>query len=786
MSKKDLSERDICSKYITPAVVQSGWDLQKQIREEVSFTDGRIIVRKKMVSRGEKKRADYILYYKANLPIAIIEVKDNKHSIGAGMQQAINYGDILDIPFVYSSNGDGFLEHDRTATSGEVERELTLSQFPSPEELWQRYKIAKGIAVKTEETIVEEYYFTQESKSPRYYQRIAINRTVEAIAKGQDRILLVMATGTGKTYTAFQIIYRLWKSKTKKRILFLADRNILVDQTMTNDFAPFGDKMTKIKNRKIDKAHEIYLALYQGITGTEDFQNAYKEFSRDFFDLIIIDECHRGSAKEDSAWREILNYFDSATHVGLTATPKETKEVSNLSYFGDPLYTYSLKQGIEDGFLAPYKVVRVLLDKDVEGFRPTKGQRDKYGYEIEDREYNIKDYDKNLILEKRTHTVAKMVSDYLKSNKSRMAKTIFFCVDIDHAERMRQALVNENADLVAKNSKYVMRITGDNDEGKAELDNFIDPNEPYPVLVTTSKLMTTGVDAKTCQYIVLDSNINNMIEFKQIIGRGTRIREDFGKLYFTIIDFRNVTKLFADPDFDGDPIVVKPVTGDIPPEDGPEDGGEAGGSGDDTPGGGYGDPPGGDGGTNEPPAKYYVHNIEVKVLNHRVYYYDKDGKLITESLIDYTKKNVKNEYQSLNDFLVKWNDAEKKNAVLKELEAQGILLDELQEEVGKDFDPFDLICHVAFDQPPLTRRERAENVKKRNYFAKYSEQARLVLEALLEKYADEGIVNLESIEILKIPEFQSFGSPIEIVKRFGGKQGYLTAIKELEQVIYSA
>ncbi len=788
MNKKDLSERDICSKYITPALVQSGWDLQKQILEEVTFTDGRIIVRKKVVTRGEKKRADYILYYKTNIPIAIIEAKDNKHSIGSGMQQALNYGEILDIPFVYTSNGDGFLEHDRTATAGRVERELLLTQFPSPEDLWQRYKIAKGIDNQSEDMVVENYYFTQESKSPRYYQRIAINRTVEAIAKGQDRILLVMATGTGKTYTAFQIIYRLWKSKAKKRILFLADRNILVDQTMTNDFAPFGDKMTKIKNRKIEKAHEIYLALYQGISGSEDFQNVYKEFSRDFFDLVIIDECHRGSAKEDSAWREILDFFTSATHVGLTATPKETKEVSNLSYFGEPLYTYSLKQGIEDGFLAPYKVIRVMLDKDVEGFRPTKGQRDKYGYEIEDREYNIRDYDKNLILEKRAHTVAKMVSDYLKSNQSRMAKTIFFCVDIDHAERMRQALVNENVDLVSKNSKYVMRITGDNEEGKAELDSFIDPNEPYPVLVTTSKLMTTGVDAKTCQFIVLDSNINNMIEFKQIIGRGTRIREDFGKLYFTIIDFRNVTKLFADPEFDGNPvIIIDQPEGNIPPEE-TETGDEGMLTGDDDFGNGtYGDPPV-DGGDiiNDTPTKYYVHNVEVKVLNHRVYYYDKDGKLITESLIDYTKKNVKNEFKSLDDFLQKWNAADKKEAVLQELEAQGILLEELKDEVGQDLDPFDLICHVAFDQPPLTRRERADNVKKRNYFAKYSDQVRIVLEALLEKYADAGIENLESIEILKIPEFQSFGSPIEIVKQFGGKQGYMTAIRELGKVIYTA
>lgn len=789
MNKKDLSERDICSKYITPALIQSGWDLQKQIREEVTFTDGRVIVRKKLVTRGDRKRADYILYYKANIPIAIIEAKDNKHSLGSGMQQGLNYGEILDIPFVYSSNGDGFLEHDRTVQDGTVERELALTKFPSPDELWDRYKKHKGIDIQSEVMITQDYYFALGAKSPRYYQRIAINRTIEAITKGQDRILLVMATGTGKTYTAFQIIYRLWKSKAKKRILFLADRNILVDQTMTNDFAPFGDKMTKIKHRQIDKAHEVYLALYQGITGNEDFQDVYKEFSPDFFDLIIIDECHRGSAKEDSSWREILSYFKDATQIGLTATPKETKEVSNLTYFGDPVYTYSLKQGIDDGFLAPYKVVRVTIDKDVEGFRPTKGQKDRYGHVIEDREYNIKDFDRKLILEKRAITVAKMVSDYMKNNKTRMAKAIFFCVDIDHAERMRQALVNENPDMIAKNAKYVMRITGDNDEGKAELDNFIDPNSPYPVLVTTSKLMSTGVDAQTCQLIVLDSNINSMIEFKQIIGRGTRIREDHGKLYFTIIDFRNVTKLFADKDFDGDPIVIKPVTGDIPPEDEePEVDGEGDEeSGDDFNGGDYGDTPiDGGGEIHDQPSKYYVNNVEVKVLNHRVYYYDKDGKLINESLSDYTKKNVKNEYRTLDDFLRKWNNADKKDVILKELGSQGILLDELQDEVGKDLDPFDLICHVAFDMPPLTRHERANNVKKRNYFAKYSDNARVVLEALLDKYADEGLANLENLEVLKIPEFQVYGSPVEIVKRFGGKIGYLKIIRELQKEIYTA
>ncbi|MCQ1531393.1 EcoAI/FtnUII family type I restriction enzme subunit R [Lutispora saccharofermentans] len=790
MNKKDLSERDICSKYITPSLINAGWDLERQIREEVSFTDGRIIVRKKLVTRGERKRADYILYYKSNIPLAIIEAKDNKHPVGAGMQQALNYADILDIPFAFSTNGDAFLEHDRTISVGSKEREIPLNQFPSPEELWNRYKKAKRISEREEAIIAQEYYFELNGKSPRYYQRIAINRTVEAIAKGQNRILLVMATGTGKTYTAFQIIYRLWKSRSKKRILFLADRNILVDQTMANDFKYFGDKMTKITNRKIDKAHEIYLALYQGISGEDEFKNVYKQFSPEFFDLVIIDECHRGSAKEDSAWREILEYFHPATQIGLTATPKETKDVSNIEYFGEPIYTYSLKQGIEDGFLAPYKVIRVLLDRDVEGYRPEKGKRDKYGFEIEDREYNIKDFDKNLVIENRTEIVAQKVSDYLKKNNSRFAKTIFFCVDIEHAERMRQALVNENGDLVTENPKYIMRITGDNEEGKAELDNFIDPASKYPVLVTTSKLMTTGVDAQTCQFIVLDANINSMIEFKQIIGRGTRIREDYGKQYFTIIDFRGVTKLFADPDFDGDPVSVKTTTGEIPTEEEETVDGQGELGGDQESEGDYGGdiPPeiidGGD--INEIPAKYYVNDVPVKVIHERVYYYDKDGKLITESLISYTRKNIKNEFKTLDEFLIKWNESERKEAILKELEERGVLLEELKDEVGKDLDPFDLICHVAFDMPPLTRKERANNVKKRNYFTKYGESAREVLEALLEKYADEGIENLENLEILKVPDFKRFGSPIEIVKRFGGKKKYLEAIKELEKEIYTA
>ena len=791
VNKKDLSERDICSKYITPALINAGWDLERQIREEVTFTDGRIIVRKKLVTRGKRKRADYILYYKSNIPLAIIEAKDNKHSVGAGIQQALQYAEMLDIPFVYSSNGDAFLEHDRTIIEGIKERDIPLNQFPSPEELWNRYKKAKGIYEREEAIITQEYFFDQYGKIPRYYQRVAINRTVEAIAKGQNRILLVMATGTGKTYTAFQIIYRLWKSRIKKRILFLADRNILVDQAMMNDFKHFGDKMTKITDRKIDKAHELYLALYQGISGAEEFKNVYKQFSKDFFDLVIIDECHRGSAKEDSAWREILEYFHPATQIGLTATPKETRDVSNIEYFGEPIYTYSLKQGIEDGFLAPYKVIRVLLDRDVEGYRPEKGKRDKYGYEIEDREYNINDFDKNLVLEKRTEIVAKKVSDYLKKNNSRFGKSIFFCVDIEHAERMRQALVNENADLVAENPKYVMRITGDNEEGKLELDNFIDPASKYPVLVTTSKLLTTGVDVQTCQFIILDANINSMIEFKQIIGRGTRIREDYGKQYFTIIDFRGVTKLFADPAFDGDPVIVKTTSEDIPTEEEEEyDDGVVEPDGDYEIEGGFEDvaPPdiidGGD--IIDVPVKYYVNDVPVRVIHERVYYYDKDGKLITETLRAYTRKNIRNEYKTLDEFLTKWKEADRKEAIIKELEERGVLFEELKDEVGRDLDPFDLICHVAFDMPPLTRQERANNVKKRNYFTKYSESAREVLEALLEKYADEGIENLENLEILRVPDFRKFGSPIEIIKRFGGKKKYLEAIKELQNEIYSA
>ena len=791
MDKKNLSERDICTKYITPAVEKAGWDRITQLMEEVSFTDGKIYVKGKLTARGKRKRADYILYYKPNIPIAIIEAKDNKHSVRAGIQQALDYAKILDIPCVFSSNGDGFLFHDRTALEGEIESELDNDSFPSPELLWQKYKKYKGIKTPEAEKIAaQDYFFDGSGRSPRYYQQIAINRTVEAIANGQNRILLVMATGTGKTYTAFQIIHRLWKSGTKKRILFLADRNALIDQTRRGDFKHFKDKMTVVKHRMIDKSYEIYLALYQGLSGTDEEANAYKQFSPGFFDLIVIDECHRGSAKEDSAWREILTYFGNATHIGLTATPKETKETSNIEYFGDPIYTYSLKQGIDDGFLAPYRVIRVGLNVDMEGWRPESGKKDKEGDLVEDRIYNRKDFDKNLVIDERTETVARKLTEFL-TGFDRYAKTIVFCSDIDHAERMRMALSNLNSDIVNYNYKYIMQITGDNDEGKRELDNFTNPEEIFPVIATTSELMTTGIDAQTCKVIVLDSNILSMTKFKQIIGRGTRINEDFHKLYFNILDFRNATDLFADKNFDGDPIRVKPVSeetdltdivdeeeeNDIPIID--EESGEEI----------IIDPP-----EPEPPfppqppppprKKVYVNGVDVSVLISRELYFDQHGKPITVSLKDYSKEIIKGQFATLDDFLNSWNSADKKEAIIKELEEHGVLVDALRNAVNRDVDIFDLICHVAYDQPPMTRKERANNVKKRNYFTKYGEQARKVLESLLDKYTDEGVTNIENMEVLRVQPFSEYGSPIEIIKQFGSKAKYIEAIKELELELY--
>ncbi len=791
MDKSKLSERDICTKFINPALVSAGWDIETQVLEEYPLTKGRIIVRGQLHSRGTSKRADYVLFYKPNIPIAIIEAKDNKHSIGDGMQQGLGYAEMLQVPFVFSSNGDGFLFHNKLAADGIIEKELSMDEFPNPEELWSLIRLDKGYDDGKEGIITQDYYSDGSDKKPRYYQFLAINKTIEAIANGQDRILLVMATGTGKTFTAFQIIWRLWKSRAKKRILFLADRNILVDQTMTNDFKPFGAAMTKIKKRQINKSYEIYLSLYQAVTGTEEEKNIYKQFSPDFFDLIVVDECHRGSAAEDSNWKEILKYFSSATQIGLTATPKETKDVSNIDYFGDPIYTYSLRDGINDGFLAPYKVIRIDLDKDLEGWRPEKGMTDKYGNEIEDRIYNQKDFDRTLVLEERTVLVAKKVTEFL-TQTDRFSKTIIFCDNIDHAERMRQAIVNENPDLVRENSKYVMRITGDNEEGKVELDNFIFPESRYPVIATTSKLMSTGVDAQTCKLIVLDQRIQSMTEFKQIIGRGTRINEDYGKFFFTIMDFKKATELFADPDFDGDPVSIYkpnpdgPVIPDDPDEEIPGDGiaGETGPSNDgnddwDHDGDGGNDNPGG-------VKKFYVKDVPVTVVAERVQYFDAEGKLITESLKDYTRKSITKEYTSLDDFLSKWKGAERKKAVITELEEQGVFLDALKEEIGKDFDAFDLICHVAWDQPPLTRKERAENVKKRDYFTRYGEQAKAVLFALLDKYADEGIEPIEEPQILTIAPFPEFGTPMEIIKHFGSIERYHEALQEMEEALYGA
>jgi type I restriction enzyme R subunit len=789
ISKKDLSERDICTKYITPAIQTAGWDIQTQVREEVYFTDGRIYVRGNLTTRGKGKRADYILYYKPNIPIAIIEAKDNKHTVKAGIQQGLDYANILDIPSVFSSNGDGFYEHDKTNSNGTIEKEISLDEFPSPQELWKRYKKYKGIENEEQEKISsQDYFFDGTGRNPRYYQQIAINRTVEAIAKGKQRILLTMATGTGKTYTAFQIIHRLWKSSTKKRILFLADRTALIDQTKRGDFRHFKDKMTVIQNKKIDKSFEIYLALYQGLTNYDESKDAFRKFSPDFFDLIIIDECHRGSAKDDSAWREILKYFNKATHIGLTATPKETETISSTEYFGDPIYTYSLKQGIDDGFLAPYKVFRVGLNIDLEGWRPPIGFTDKSGNPIEDRIYNRKDFDKTIVVDERRKLVAKKITQFLKTSGTPFDKTIVFCVDIEHAEGMRSALVNENSEHVQANAKYIMQITGDNEEGKRELDNFINPEEKYPVIATTSKLMTTGIDAQTCKLIVLDSNIASMTEFKQIIGRGTRINEEFGKTFFTIMDFRGVTDLFADPAFDGDPERVKEIgeDDDFPnPEDEPNPEGK---DGEDVIIDIYPEPPPPGGGEiiEEPLPKYYVNGVNVAILNERIQYVDENGQLITGSIKDYTRQKVKQQYHSLDEFLTKWNTADKKQIIIDELLEQGIVFDDFKQAIDKEMDIFDLICHTAFDQPPLSRAERANNVKKRNYFTQYGETAQKVLNALLDKYADEGIENIEDMKILQVNPFDEIGSPVEIVKMFGGKKQYLQALNELEQQIYKA
>jgi len=752
----DVSLPARLSIFISPALKQAGWDPLQQIRREVTLTPGPVVVRGNLSSRNKKKKkfADYVLYWVQGIPIAIIEAKDNTHGVSHGLQQALFYALILDVPSAFSSNGDAFAFHNQAALEGElIETLIPLDAFPTPAELWQLYKRHRDISDAAEPWVTQPYYDDPSGKEPRYYQIEAINATIEAVARGALRILLVMATGTGKTYTTFQIIWRLWKAGRVKRVLFLADRNILVDQTLVNDFKPFGPVMTKIGQRRIDPAYEIHLGLYQAITGPQEADKIFKRVSPDFFDLIVIDECHRGSAAEDAAWREILDYFSGAIQLGLTATPKETRYVSNSSYFGPPVYTYSLKQGIEDGFLAPYKVVRIDIDKDVQGWTPPPGMEDDLGQAIERRVYNQRDMDRILVLNQRTKLVAERVMQFLLATDP-YAKTIIFCEDIDHAERMRAAIVNAAGQLARDNPRYVMRITGDSVDGKAELDNFIDPESVFPVIVTTSDLLTTGVDAKTCKLIVLDKTITSMTLFKQIIGRGARIDE-----------------LFSDPEFDGEPVVIyEPGSGESPVPPDPETGDEDE-----------------EGETGEAPGAYKIHvsGVTVRILAERVEYLGPDGNLITESYKDFSRKQIQSEYASLDEFLTRWNAAQKKQAIIEELEEHGIILDNLAAEVGKEFGDFDLICHVAWGQPPLTRRERAEKVKKRDYFTQYGEQARAVLDALLDKYADEGLETLESAKVLRLDPFTAMGTPVEIINRiFGGKARYEDAIQALEQELY--
>ncbi|OUS20362.1 restriction endonuclease [Rhodobacterales bacterium 59_46_T64] len=773
--KKKLSESDICDLFISPAIRNAGWEPITQIRREVTLTPGPVVVRGNMSSRNKKKKkfADYVLSWEPSVPIAVVEAKDNNVGVGHGMQQALGYANLLEIPSAFSSNGDAFSGHNKVPETGEdIETEFPLGDFPAPDELWKRYKKYREIEDEDEALVLQPYHEDSSGKKPRYYQVEAINRSIEAVARGQKRVLLVMATGTGKTYTTFQIIWRLWKAEEAKRILFLADRNVLVDQTLVNDFKPFGSVMNKIRNRKIDPSYEIHLGLYQALTGPDESDKIFKSVSQDFFDLIVIDECHRGSAAADAAWREILEYFSGAIQIGLTATPKETKYVSSTAYFGEPIYTYSLKEGIDDGFLAPYKVVKIDIDRDVEGWTPPAGMTDDLGAEIDEREYNRQDMDRILVLNQRTKLVANRVMQLLKATDP-FSKTIIFCEDIDHAERMRKAIVNAAGPLALENSKYVMRITGDSVEGKAELDNFIDPESTFPVIATTSELLTTGVDAKTCKVIVLDKTISSMTTFKQIIGRGTRIDEEHNKYFFTIMDFKGATDLFRDPDFDGNPVVIyTPGDDDDPvPPDPPDDP-------DDDDGGPDGDDPVGT-------TKIRVSGVDANIIAERIEYLGPDGNLITESYKDFAKKQVLSEFASLDEFIRTWNDAEKKQVIIEELEEHGVLLENLAAEVGKDFGDFDLLCHIAFEQPPLTRKERANNVKKRDYFTKYGDQARAVLSALLDKYADEGITTIESAKVLKLQPFDTIGTPMEIINDvFGGKDEYERALRELEEQIY--
>lgn len=773
--KWQMTEEDIKLNFITPALSQK-WN--GRMTMETQITDGKINLRGNLVSRAQPKRADYVLYINANNPIAIVEAKDNQHAVADGLQQAMTYAQMLDVPFAYSSNGDAFREHDFLMGT---ERDIAMEDFPTPDELYARFqKGANGGAglTQAEEAIIgQPYYSSQSTYPPRYYQRVAVNRTLDAIARGQNRILLVMATGTGKTYTAFQIVYRLLRSGMKKKILYLADRNILVDQSIQQDFAPLEKTIHKINVAKDDPSsitsYEVYFSLYQQLVGDDEEEHYSALFQPDFFDLVIVDECHRGSAKEESRWRRILEYFSSATQIGMTATPKETRYISNISYFGDPVYTYSLKEGIEDGFLAPFKVINITTDIS-DGWRPYKGQRDIYGDEIEDRIYNNSDYDYNIVIEDRIRQVAREITAYLKST-DRMAKTIVFCATEDAAMRMRNALAELNADMMQQNPDYVVRITGGDIEGKKKLKYFISVGAKYPVIATTSKLLSTGADCKMTKLIVLDEMISSMTEFKQIIGRGTRLREKEGKTHFVVMDFRAVTRLFADPDWDGPIEIDEGFTpgGSRVPRGGSPEGGE-------------GDPlvdP-------DPPRQMPVVDAEgctVRIINKTVSVYDTNGKLLRqESIVDYTKSNILGTYASLDNFIRQWTAEEKKESIRELLRERGIDLELMKaEQAMSDVDDFDFICHVAFDKKPLTRRERADNVKKRDFLSRYSGAAREVLEALLDRYMNTGIYEIEKTDILKLDPFAKMGKPARIAGYFGGRDGYMQAVKALENAIYA-
>lgn len=783
----NYSEEDIKLKYITPAIESAGWNRNTQIRMEYYFTQGKVTVRGVFTSKGKGCKADYLLSYGPNMPLAIVEAKDASHSIGAGMQQAIKYAIMLDLKFAYSSNGSGLLEHDFFTGK---ETKLALEEMPSPEALMQRYR-DNGVITPVEDS---PFHFEQGGKVPRYFQRIAVTRTIEAIAGGRNRILLVMATGTGKTFTAFQIIWRLRQAGLKKKVLYLADRNFLINQTIKDDFQPFKNVMTKISNKELDSSYEIFMGLYQQLAGPDIGNEPFRSVMPSFFDLIIVDECHRGSARADSEWRRILEYFSSATQIGMTATPKETKDISNIDYFGEPIYTYSLKQGIEDGFLAPYKVIRLDTNIDLEGFRPVAGTLDVDGNPVEDREYNRKDFNRNIIIDDRTKAVAALITRFMKESNDRLAKTIVFCVDIEHAERMRQALINENSDIVKDHPDYVVRITGDNPEGPKYLDKFQAKDEPFPVIATTSQLLTTGCDCKTVKIIVLDANIESMVTFKQIIGRGTRLCSDPEKNYFTILDFIGVSRKFADPDFDGEPVqIFEPQPGDsLIPDDNGKEGQNTDGPSDPEPSYDV-DPqfPGSDGsgnGSDDQIRKVHLGfgTVAVRLLSKRVQYYGPDGKLVTDSITDFSKRNICGEYSTLADFLSAWNGSIRKDSIIKELKERGVFLDALKQEAGKpDWDDFDLICHIAYDQKPLTKQERLGNVKKRNYIAQYEGLAREVIEALMKKYEDVGIEEISDLKVFETDPFRSFGSPLKICKAFGSKEELEKAIKGLQDTLYA-